>query len=322
MTHQPIQVLHADRKSNVLTPSMLECISHLPTINLTAGCAHACLYCYARGYSQHPGEGKITLYTNTLKKLRAELPRKRVRPLAVYFSPSSDVFQPVSEVLDMAYAVFEFLLNENIGVAFLTKGAIPESHMRLFEAHNSLVQAGIGLNTLDADIRHIFEPNSAPAETRLEQIARLSRTGIPVQARIDPILPGVTDEEGMLSELISALHRAGTKTIAIGTAFMRSAIIGSLKRKVADQTMLKRLLSSYEGGPWLKLHRANTAAQLPSAEYRRMIYGQITNIAAMHGLPVRICACKNGDIAAGTCAIAGNWGARASKLAQKTFLGK
>jgi hypothetical protein len=109
-------------KIAVLTPSSLACLTHVPTVNLTAGCAHECRYCYARGYLTHPGEGKVTFYTNTLAKLREELRRKRKKPSTVYFSPSSDPFQPVPEVLGMTYEVFKFLLESRIGVAFVTKG--------------------------------------------------------------------------------------------------------------------------------------------------------------------------------------------------------
>ena len=65
-----VQVSLVERKSAVLTPSSLACLAHVSTINLTAGCAHECRYCYARGYLTHPGEGRVALYTNTLAKLR------------------------------------------------------------------------------------------------------------------------------------------------------------------------------------------------------------------------------------------------------------
>ena len=116
------QVIRAERTSAVLTPSSLACLAHVPTVNLTAGCAHECRYCYARGYLTHPGEGKVRFYTNTLAKIREELDRKRKKPATVYFSPSSDPFQPLSEVVRMTYDVFRFLLGSEVGVAFVTKG--------------------------------------------------------------------------------------------------------------------------------------------------------------------------------------------------------
>jgi DNA repair photolyase len=152
------QVLYAERKAALLSPSQLACLSHMPTINLTAGCVHGCLYCYAQSYSQYPGHGRITLYANTLEKLRTEFPRKRKRPEVVYFSSSSDAFQPVTEVLDLTFHVFEFLLRQGVGVAFLTKGRIPDRHMELLKAHASNVHAGIGLITLDKQAWRTFEP--------------------------------------------------------------------------------------------------------------------------------------------------------------------
>ena len=189
------EVIRRERKSAVLTPSSLACLAHVPTVNLTAGCAHECRYCYARGYLTHPGEGKVTFYTNTLAKLRDELRRKRKRPSTVYFSPSSDPFQPVPEVLDMTYDVFKFLLKSQIGVAFVTKGRIPERHRKLLAAHAPLVQGRIGVITLDTAVAAAFEPFAAPPEVRLSQAAELIGAGVLVEARLDPILPGVTDDQ-------------------------------------------------------------------------------------------------------------------------------
>ncbi len=79
-----VTVIKAVRKSPVLTPSSLACLSAMPTVNLTAGCLHDCAYCYIRGYSTYPGDGRITVYENTLEKLQRELSRRRTKPRAVY----------------------------------------------------------------------------------------------------------------------------------------------------------------------------------------------------------------------------------------------
>ena len=97
----------------------------MPTLNPTAGCVHLCSYCYARGYSNYPGDGTIVLYTNLAEKLENELSRKRKAPAFVYFSPSCDAFQPVKQVLDTTYSLMALLLERGIGVSFLTKGENP-----------------------------------------------------------------------------------------------------------------------------------------------------------------------------------------------------
>ena len=160
--------------------------------------------------------------------------RKRKKPTTVYFSPSSDPFQPIPEVLDMAYDVFRFLLESEIGVAFVTKGRIPERHRNLLAAYAPLVQGRIGLITLDPGIAAAFEPFAATPEVRLAQAAELIGANIPVEARLDPILPGVTDGADCLEPLCAALAGIGVRTIAASVLFLRPAVTGSLRRHLGD----------------------------------------------------------------------------------------
>jgi len=301
------QLIRSERKSAVLTPSSLACLARVPTVNFTAGCAHQCRYCYARGYRTHPGEGKVRFYTNTLAKLREELGRKREKPVAMYFSPSSDPFQPLPEVLNMAYDVFRFLLESGIGVAFLSKGLIPERHRRLLAAHAPLVEGRIGLITLDPAVASAFEPGAAAPEVRLAQAAELIGAGIPVETRLDPILPGVTDGEECLGALCAALAGAGVRKIAASVLFLRPAVIGALRRHLKDQVMLKRLLDRFAGAEPLAIRAKQSRVRaIPTAE-RVEIIERLKSIAHRHGLEVLVCACKNPDISAGSCHISGRW---------------
>jgi DNA repair photolyase len=302
-----VQVILAERKSAVLTPSSLACLTHVPTVNLTAGCAHECRYCYARGYLTHPGEGKVRFYTNTLAKLREELRRKRKKPSTVYFSPSSDPFQPIPEVLDIAYDVFRLLLKSEIGVAFVTKGRIPERHRTLLAAHATLVQGRIGLITLDPEIAATFEPFAATPEVRLTQAAELIGAGIPIEARLDPILPGVTDDADSLERLCGALAGIGIRTIAASVLFLRPAVVGSLRRRVEDKPMLGRLLNSFAAGKPLVIHAGNSRVRALPASVRLEIMDRLKSIAFRYGMKVLVCACKNPDISSGSCHISGRW---------------
>jgi len=302
-----IQVIASERKSAVLTPSSLACLAHVPTVNLTAGCAHECRYCYARGYLTHPGEGKVRFYTNTLAKLQEELRRKRKKPTTVYFSPSSDPFQPIPEVLNMAYDVFRFLLESEIGVAFVTKGLIPERHRKLLAAHAPQVQGRIGLITLESAVVAAFEPGAATPKARLAQAAELIGAGVMVEARLDPILPGVTDGEECLEPLCAALAATGVRTIAASVLFLRPAVIGSLRRHVKNQVMLKRLLDRFANAKPLTIHAENSRVRALPTEARLEIIERLKSIARRHGMEVLVCVCKNPDISRGSCHISGRW---------------
>ena len=302
-----VDIIQIDRKSAVLKPSSLACLSHIPTINLTSGCAHGCLYCYARGYSIHPGENKVVLYKNILEKLKKELTRKQAKPRAIYFSPSSDIFQPISEVLELCHIILEFLLTEGIGVAFVTKGHIPDKTMNLLLSHPDKVRAQIGIITLNEDIWRIFEPNTANPNIRIEQMARMVAGGIATEARIIPILPGLTDDSVTLDHLFRSITNAGIRSAAISTLFLRQAIAESLKRGISDQTMLETLLDFYKGVRRLATHAVNSSVAALPLPKREEIYARMKQIARKYFMGLSICACMNTDMDCGTCNITGRW---------------
>lgn len=302
-----VEIIKASRKSNVLAPSSIACLSSFPTINFTAGCTHRCLYCYTKGYSSYPGEGKVKIYENTLEKLKRELPRKRVRPHAVYFSPSSDAFQPLFEVQELSFSVFEFLLREGVGIAFLTKGEIPSPHMELFKSHPDKVRAQVGLITMDDSILKVFEPRAESSETRLRQLKELTEAGLRTQVRLDPILPGLTDGEDTLRPLIEAIAETGVKKVAASNLFLRPAVQASLKEHIRDKQMVERLFAPFSRAKRLAIHAEHSRVMALPKEERENIFTRLRNIARDYGIGVKICACKNPDISSGTCSIAGDW---------------
>jgi DNA repair photolyase len=301
-----VEISFIERKSSVLSTSSLACLSHIPSVNLTSGCAHECVYCYARGYSVYPGENKVTIYKNTLEKLKSELPRKKNKPQAVYFSPSSDIFQPVPEVLDITHSILEFLLLNDVGIAFVSKGHIPDKTMDLLLQQARNVRAQIGLITHDDIIRRIFEPNATSVEQRLEQMKIMSAGGISVESRIIPILPGITDKPDSVDLLIQSIAETGVKHAAISTLFLRPAISGAIRRHVSDKNTLNSLFSSYKDASRLSVHAENSSVIPLPKQNREAIYACFNKIARKYSISLSICGCMNTDIG-GTCNITGKW---------------
>ena len=207
----------------------------------------------------------------------------------------------------MAYDVFSFLLESGIGVAFVTKGRIPERHRNLLAAHAPLVQGRIGLTTLDPAVAAAFEPLAATPEVRLAQAAELIGADVPVDARLDPILPGLTDGADCLEPLCAALAGIGVHTIAASVLFLRPAVIGSLRRHVEDKRMLNRMLDHFAGGERLAIHAGNSRVVAIPASARLELMERLKSIAHSYGLEVLVCACKNPDISSGSCHISGRW---------------
>ncbi|MGA2064018.1 MAG: radical SAM protein [Thermoguttaceae bacterium] len=302
-----MEILHTSRKSRALVPSKLPCMAGMPTVNLTAGCAHQCLYCYARGYRCYPGPGRVLVYDNLLEKLRADLNRRRPRPVAIHFSPSSDLFQPVRETLDLAYDVLELVLGRGIGVVLLTKGSIPRRHMNLLAAHAPLVRVEIGIITPQRSLARLVEPGAASPETRLRQIRELLAHGVATRARLDPILPGATDDPDALHALCAALAAVGIREVSASVLFLRPAVLGGLRKGLGQGRRLRRLLAAFEHGKRLVLPGGLAPVLALPAARRRRIYDWLTAIAGQYAIAVHVCGCKNPDLAAGSCNFADHW---------------
>jgi len=326
-----------EQKSHLLTPSRLPCLGSLPTLHLASGCMHGCLDCCAQGSCGPIGSGKmgglqkVAIADNCLTKLREELSRRHPRPPAVCFDFSSDPFQPVPELLDRTYEVLEYLLGEGIGVVFQTKAKIPERHIDLLLAHATshphagtrqavdgmpFVRAIIPLVTIDRRLLRIFEPRTATPRTRLSQMRTLVAGGVATLARVDPILPGLTDDPDALHGLCAALAEAGVREMAAGTLVLRPALIEVLRNRLARPQIFRRLTQAFAPGSGQRFThhapprcsgKANPGFRVLSAARRRRIFEWLTAIAGQYGIRVHVCACKNPDLAGQSCKLAGPW---------------
>ena len=174
----------------------------------------------------------------------------------------------------------------------------------------------MGITTLDDELAEAFEPHAAPPSLRLAQAAQLVRAGIRTQVRLDPILPGLTDDEATIDALCASLAGIGVKHIAASALFLRPGITRALTQRLSDRTMLETLLGHFRRAERLGIRaRGSSVLALPIAA-RRAIYGRVERIAHHHGRVVRLCACKNPDLATGSCSIAADWTVEPAKQVQ------
>lgn len=298
----PVELRLVERQSPLLRPSELPCRRGLPALNLSWGCAHGCLYCYARGYSNAPPQGQVWLYHDASRRLLAEIDsprRRRSWPPYVQFSTATDVFQPIPQLHQIAYQVIACLLERGIGVSILTKGQIPETFYPLLAHHRQRVQVTVGLVSADSGYQRAFEPRAAPVEARLGQLRRLAELGIAVAARMDPVIPRVTDTPTRLETTLSALAGVGVREVGVGFLFLRSAVRRNLALGLPS-FLWQDILARYQGGPHLPLAESKGSWLLP-ASYRQQSYRRLQEMAADFGLVTRLCHCKNLDLGGQTC---------------------
>lgn len=306
-----------DRQGPVLTPSSLPCLGDVPTINITEGCAHACAYCYTRGYSRYPGTGRVVLLENTPELVRAELSRRRRRPRRVYFSPSSDPFQPLEEVLAVTHRMMSILLGSGVEVAFLTKGIPHERTMELVAASPTSVFAQVGITTLSERLQRALEPGAASPGHRLRLIERLGQAQVAPMARLDPLIPDLTDTDGSLLPLLAELARHGVRSIAASYLFLRPPFAQQLCERLRE--VVGRAYSAAHWS-WQKSADGIGGGRMLGPADRQRRYARLQALAAQYGIEVHVCACKNPGLpCAADCQIAGPPRTRRQKPALPLF---
>ncbi len=298
-----VEVIRKQRRPPILTPSAIPCLRSLPTINVTQGCALGCSYCYIQGYPDYPGPDHVVLYENTADIVRGELERKRKMPTRVYFSPSSDAFQHVPEVQDVSFQTMATLLEAGVEVSFLTKGFVSGRFLDLFAEHADRVYAQIGITSLCEKLWRTFEPRTAPPALRIETIHALVRLGCHVTARLDPLIPDVTDTARSLAPLLKGLSEAGVGFAAVSYLFLRPAVTPRVLEQLEGLGVPTLRPDEWE---YQRFSEGCGGGRCISVASRRERFERIAAIGAGHGITIWPCRCKNPTLATGTCQIAGS----------------
>jgi len=289
-----IKLIKQNRKSAVLKPPIFGCLKGTPAINITRGCLHSCVYCYARGFTEAPPRGEVHLYENLPELLERELENRMRRgrlPQWVSFSTASDAFQDIDEVLEITFKTIKLLLEKGIGISFLTKGYIYQEFIDLFTKYKDQIKARIGIVSLDEDYRRLFEPKTAPPFRRLLNIKNLIGAGVEVVVRIDPIIPLVS---GSFESLIRRLKVAGVKNLTISHLIMRPSIMDQMFTELPF-SVAKEIIMPYTGQPWQRVITSARTRLLPK-HLRLKEIEEIKYIASRYGIDCRYCGCKNPDL--------------------------
>jgi len=187
-------------------------------LNPYRGCEHGCLYCYARpthawlGLS--PGldfETRLIARPDAATVLEKELakPGYRVAPLAL--GTNTDPWQPIEGQYRITRSVLEVLRDWHHPVTITTRGTLIERDLDILGpmAARGLVEVGISLTTLDADLARAMEPRAPSPARRLAMIRALAGAGVPVRVMMAPVIPGLTDPE--VEPLLAAAREAGAR---------------------------------------------------------------------------------------------------------------
>lgn len=189
------------------------------SLNPYTGCPHGCLYCYASSYIPRFAECRPKV--DLLKRLARE--SSKIPPgTMVALSNSSDPYPPQEKELRLTRGCLQILKEQGLCVQVVTKSHLVAQDADLLAEMDACV--AITVTTLQDSICRRLEPGAQLPAKRLDAMAKLAKKGVAVSARIDPIIPGINDEE--IDDLVLAVSRAGAGHITSSTFKARS---GSMK---------------------------------------------------------------------------------------------
>jgi DNA repair photolyase len=102
---------------------------------------------------------------------------------------------------------------KRVRVQIITKSDLVRRDIDILRETECIVSFTI--TTLRERVRRKLEPNAPPSERRLQAMAELSREGIPVTLRLDPVFPLLTEDE--VEEIVEAAVSAGAKHVTSST---------------------------------------------------------------------------------------------------------
>jgi DNA repair photolyase len=186
------------------------------SLNPYRGCEHGCIYCYARPTHEYLGfsagldfESKIMVKEEAPELLRRELMSPKWQPQVIFMSGVTDCYQPVERKLKLTRRCLEVLAEFRNPVFIITKNRLVTRDIDLLSelARHGAAAVWLSITTLDAELRKVMEPRTAPPAARLAAIRELAQAGIPVGVNVAPIVPGLTDHE--LPAILQAAADAG-----------------------------------------------------------------------------------------------------------------
>jgi len=173
------------------------------SLNCYTGCAHACVYCYARSMQRfHPHAeawGKfVDVKVNAVETLTRQL--RRAHPGAVFVSSACDGWQPLEAERRLTRRCCELLLPRGFEVHVLTKSDLVLRDFDVFAGRR--VQIGTTVTALDDRLQALWEPGAAPIDRRFHVIEEARRAGLSTSVMFGPLLPSLSDDPASIEALL------------------------------------------------------------------------------------------------------------------------
>jgi DNA repair photolyase len=218
-----MEFLHVNARTLINTVPAESRMPFRHTINPYRGCSHACVYCFARPTHDYLGLGigtdferKIVVKVNAVERLRAELRSPAWDGDHIAMGTNTDPYQHAEGKYHLTRGIVETLSGARNPFSVLTKSTLILRDAAVLAAACERTEVGVSfsIGTLDRSVWKLTEPGTPPPDRRVEAVRRLTAMGIPCGVLVAPVLPGLSDSEAQLTEVVEACADAGALSIS------------------------------------------------------------------------------------------------------------
>lgn len=169
-------------------------------LNPYVGCAHQCVYCYAKFMKRFTGHKErwgdfVDVKINAPELLAGEVKKKSIG--RVWVSGVCDPYQPLEKQYGLTGKCLAILAASNWPFTVQTKSDLVLRDIEILKRAEDC-EVGFTVTTADDSIRKIFEPGASRITRRIAALGVLHDSGISTFAMIAPVLPGAGGLAGEL----------------------------------------------------------------------------------------------------------------------------
>jgi DNA repair photolyase len=200
------------------------------SLNPYTGCAHRCTFCYVRAFearADRPSDDRygrsIRVKVNIAEVLRRELARPSWKHESVAVGAATDPYQPAEGRYRLTRACIREFGLARTPFSLITRGPMARRDIDVLvdASRRAKVHVSFSIPTLDERIWRSTEPGTAPPRRRLETVRLLAEAGIDTGVAIAPVLPGLSDDPGLLADVVREARAAGASGVWANVLYLR-----------------------------------------------------------------------------------------------------
>lgn len=203
------------------------------TANPYAGCAHDCLYCYARylpDWTGHEGERWGEYLDVKFWPPLTEKQKKGLRGKSVFIASATDPYQDFEAGFGRTHALLEELRGTGAEILVVTKSCNVVWDAAILKDLDATV--ALSINTLDEGFKADMDRGPA-IEMRLAALEALHKEGVYTSCFISPVFPGITDAPAIIERVTGICDEVYLEHLVLQNPY-KGPVLYYIKTKYPD----------------------------------------------------------------------------------------